>query len=148
MAISLERCGAVILCGGQSRRMGTCKARLTVEGEPVLHRLAGALSFFEERLLSANDAALGAGLSWTVVEDRFPGLAGSGASRCAAGIKERGAAVRVLRSAGFFGAGSPVPAGAVPRRLRCHGVPGRYRAAPSPVRDLHQADAARAGAAP
>lgn len=83
MAISLERCGAVILCGGQSRRMGTCKARLTVEGEPVLHRLAGALSFFEERLLSANDAALGAGLSWTVVEDRFPGL-GPGAGLHAA----------------------------------------------------------------
>lgn len=83
MAISLERCGAVILCGGQSRRMGTCKALLTVEGEPVLHRLAGALSFFEERLLSANDAALGAGLSWTVVEDRFPGL-GPGAGLHAA----------------------------------------------------------------
>ena len=83
MAISLERCGAVILCGGQSRRMGTCKARLTVEGEPVLHRLAGALSFFEERLLSANDASLGAGLSWTVVEDRFPGL-GPGAGLHAA----------------------------------------------------------------
>lgn len=83
MAISLERCGAVILCGGQSRRMGTCKARLTVEGEPVLHRLAGALFFFEERLLSANDASLGAGLSWTVVEDRFPGL-GPGAGLHAA----------------------------------------------------------------
>lgn len=83
MAISLERCGAVILCGGQSRRMGTCKALLTVEGEPVLHCLAGALSFFEERLLSANDASLGAGLSWTVVEDRFPGL-GPGAGLHAA----------------------------------------------------------------
>lgn len=83
MAISLERCGAVILCGGQSRRMGTCKARLTVEGRPVLHCLAGALFFFEERLLSANDASLGAGLSWTVVEDRFPGL-GPGAGLHAA----------------------------------------------------------------
>lgn len=83
MAISLERCGAVILCGGQSRRMGTCKALLTVDGRPVLHRLAGALSFFEERLLSANDASLGAGLSWTVVEDRFPGL-GPGAGLHAA----------------------------------------------------------------
>ena len=49
----------------------------------MLHRLAGALSFFEERLLSANDAALGAGLSWTVVEDRFPGL-GPGAGLHAA----------------------------------------------------------------
>lgn len=83
MAISLERCGAVILCGGQSRRMGTCKALLTVDGRSVLHRLAGALSFFEERLLSANDASLGAGLSWTVVEDRFPGL-GPGAGLHAA----------------------------------------------------------------
>lgn len=83
MAISLERCGVVILCGGQSRRMGTCKARLAVEGEPVLYRLAGALSFFEERLLSANDVSLGAGLSWTVVEDRFPGL-GPGAGLHAA----------------------------------------------------------------
>ena len=84
MAISPERCGAVILCGGQSRRMGRCKARLMVDGEPVLHRLAGELSFFEERLLSANDAALGADLlSWTVVEDRFPGL-GPGAGLHAA----------------------------------------------------------------
>lgn len=83
MAISLERCGAVILCGGQSRRMGTCKALLTVDGWPVLHRLAGALSFFEERLLSANDAFLGTELSWTVVEDRFPGL-GPGAGLHAA----------------------------------------------------------------
>lgn len=83
MAISPERCGAVILCGGQSRRMGRCKARLMVDGVPVLRRLAGELSFFEERLLSANDAALGAGLSWTVVEDRFPGL-GPGAGLHAA----------------------------------------------------------------
>ena len=83
MAISSERCGAVILCGGRSRRMGTCKALLAVDGEPVLHRLARALSFFEERILSANDAALGAGLSWTVVEDRFPGL-GPGAGLHAA----------------------------------------------------------------
>ena len=83
MATPAERCGAVILCGGQSRRMGTCKALLTVDGVPVLHRLAGELSFFEERLLSANDAALGAGLSWTLVEDRFPGL-GPGAGLHAA----------------------------------------------------------------
>ena len=83
MAISLERCGAVILCGGQSRRMGTCKALLPIDGEPVLRRLAGVLSFFEERLLSANDTALGEGLSWTLVEDRFPGL-GPGAGLHAA----------------------------------------------------------------
>ena len=83
MAIPAERCGAVILCGGQSRRMGTCKALLTVDGVPALHRLAGELSFFEERLLSADDAALGAGLSWTLVEDRFPGL-GPGAGLHAA----------------------------------------------------------------
>lgn len=83
MVISLERCGAVILCGGRSRRMGTCKALLHIDGEPVLQRLAGVLSFFEERILSANDAGLGAGLSWTLVEDRFPGL-GPGAGLHAA----------------------------------------------------------------
>lgn len=47
MAISPERCGAVILCGGQSRRMGRCKARLMVDGVPVLQRLAGELSFLK-----------------------------------------------------------------------------------------------------
>lgn len=72
MAFPIERCGAVILAGGQSRRMGTCKARLCIGGEPMLSRLSRQLSAFDERLLSANDPALAEGLSLRVVADRYP----------------------------------------------------------------------------
>lgn len=50
--------GAVILAGGQSRRMGRCKALLTVDGQTLLARTAQQLTAFSELLLSANDPAL------------------------------------------------------------------------------------------
>jgi len=46
--------GAVILCGGKSRRMGTDKARLTINGVPFLERIAFELREFEELLISVD----------------------------------------------------------------------------------------------
>ena len=69
MSISHNRCGAVILAGGLSRRMGRCKATLPVDGQSMLSRTRRELSDFDSVLLSCNDPALGAGFS--CVADRF-----------------------------------------------------------------------------
>lgn len=66
-------CGAVILAGGLSRRMGTCKALLTIEGETMLARLARQLDDFQEKLLSTNTPTLAEGLPLTPVPDFYPG---------------------------------------------------------------------------
>ena len=42
-----QQCSAVILAGGQSKRMGNCKALLEVDGQPILSRLCQELSCFE-----------------------------------------------------------------------------------------------------
>lgn len=73
MALSVKDCGAVILAGGQSRRMGQSKALLLWEGETLLSRLSRRLSLFDEVLLSANDPELGTGLPLRTVADRYPG---------------------------------------------------------------------------
>lgn len=74
MAISAKNCGAVILAGGQSRRMGRCKALLELEGETLLSRLAKQLGGFEELLLSVNDPQIAAGAPGRLVPDIYPGL--------------------------------------------------------------------------
>ncbi len=87
MPWTTKTCGAVILAGGASRRMGTCKALLKIGGETLLARLARQLATFEERLLSANDPALGEGLPLRRVADQYPGagpLAGLQAALSAA----------------------------------------------------------------
>ena len=69
MKLTTKTCGAVILAGGNSRRMGTCKALLKIEGATMLERTAMQLADFEEVLLSANDPALGEGLAVHLVPD-------------------------------------------------------------------------------
>ena len=73
MRVTKETCGAVLLAGGKSRRMGQCKALLEVEGETLLQRTVRVLSGFEELWLSANDPALADGLPVRPVADNYPG---------------------------------------------------------------------------
>lgn len=69
MAFPIERCGAVILAGGHSKRMGRCKALLVLQGETMLSRLTRQLASFPELLLSANDPELARGLPVKYVPD-------------------------------------------------------------------------------
>lgn len=71
MAFPIERCGAVILAGGQSKRMGKCKALLEVQGETMISRLARQLSLFSELLLSANDPVLARSLPVRYIPDIY-----------------------------------------------------------------------------
>ena len=72
MAVSKDDLAAVILAGGQSRRMGRCKATLALNGESMLRRTARCMEGFPELLISANDPALGNDLG-RVVPDEYPG---------------------------------------------------------------------------
>jgi len=71
MALTTDTCAAVLLAGGQSSRMGTCKALLTLQGETMVSRLCRQLESFQERILSANDPALSQGLPLKVVADVY-----------------------------------------------------------------------------
>lgn len=71
MAFPIERCGAVILAGGQSKRMGRCKALLPIRGETMLLRLMRQLSCFSELLLSANNPDLAQDLPLRYVPDVY-----------------------------------------------------------------------------
>lgn len=72
MSLALSQCGAVLLAGGRSRRMGVCKARLVLDGQTMLERTLAQLTGFSEVLLSANDPDLARGLAVTTVPDCFP----------------------------------------------------------------------------
>jgi molybdopterin-guanine dinucleotide biosynthesis protein A len=65
---------AVILAGGQSRRMGTDKSLLPIRGVPLIQHLARQLlPLFERVLISANDAGRYAFLQLPVIADLVPG---------------------------------------------------------------------------
>ena len=86
MPITKDRCTPVILAGGASRRMGTCKALLKIDGETMLARIFRQLSGFEQVLLSTGDPTLAEGLAVECVADLYPGmgpLAGLHAAFCA-----------------------------------------------------------------
>lgn len=89
MALSPKTCGAVLLAGGQSRRMGTCKALLMVGGETMLSRLARQLEDFDERLLSANDPLLAQGLPLKLIPDVFRGAGPLGGLHAALSVTEK-----------------------------------------------------------
>lgn len=65
---------AVILAGGQSRRMGQDKSLMSVGGEPLISRIAGQLApHFPELLVSSNDPWKYNFLGLPVVPDEVPG---------------------------------------------------------------------------
>ena len=65
--------GALVLAGGDARRMGgRSKALLLLEQRSFLARLEGSFSSFSEKLLSANSPDLADGTAFTVVADRIP----------------------------------------------------------------------------
>lgn len=62
---------AVVLAGGQSRRMGRDKAWLPVAGRPLIEHIVNQLRpHFEQILISANDLERFSGLGLEVVPDR------------------------------------------------------------------------------
>ena len=86
MPLTKDCCTPVILAGGASRRMGTCKALLKINGETMLSRILRQLSEFDRVLLSTGDPTLGEGLSVECTADLYPGmgpLAGQHAAFCA-----------------------------------------------------------------
>ncbi len=69
----MEEFGALVLAGGQARRMGgRSKALLLLEQRTFLARLEESFAGFEEKLLSTNTPALAAGTDFLPVADRFP----------------------------------------------------------------------------
>lgn len=75
--------GAVILAGGQSRRMGQNKAALTYGGQRFLEKIAEELSGFDEKLLSVADETQRTPPGFTPVRDTVPD-GGPMAGLCAA----------------------------------------------------------------
>jgi molybdenum cofactor guanylyltransferase len=66
---------AVILAGGDSRRMGRDKALLEIDGRPLIALIAGRLAeLFDEIVVGANRPADYAFLGRPIIPDREPGL--------------------------------------------------------------------------
>lgn len=83
MILSMQKVSAIILAGGASRRMGTDKAWLELDGVPLIARvLARVRELADDVLIAANDAARFNALRVRVVPDAFPN-AGPLAGICA-----------------------------------------------------------------
>jgi len=68
-----------VLAGGQSRRMGTNKAFIEVEGVPIIERVLAVLGeVFERRLIIADDVHLFHGLGATAIPDYYKGAGSLG----------------------------------------------------------------------
>lgn len=69
----------VILAGGQSRRMGSNKAFIEIDGVPIIERALGVFkAVFDDVFIAAGDVLLYANLDTRVVADVFPGAGGIG----------------------------------------------------------------------
>lgn len=65
--------GAVVLCGGMSRRMGSMKAMLPLGDTTFLERILIQLQDFDEVLLSVNGTEQGLPDGYPRVIDQYPG---------------------------------------------------------------------------
>jgi molybdopterin-guanine dinucleotide biosynthesis protein A len=65
--------GLIILAGGRSRRMGTDKALLPVQGRPVIERILHGLKGWGEPLVVTNRPEAYRHLGVPLVADRYPG---------------------------------------------------------------------------
>ena len=74
MGLRIEDCGAVILAGGESHRMGTSKPLLRIGGETIAARLARQFDGFPELWISANHPEIACDLPGQLVQDLDPGL--------------------------------------------------------------------------
>ena len=69
----VEKATAIIMAGGGSRRIGTDKSMLSIEGRPIIERTCERLGpCFEQILISANEADKFAFLGFEVVPDKVP----------------------------------------------------------------------------
>lgn len=69
----MAKLGFLLLSGGQSKRMGTPKALLEIDGKTLLETIALAGEGFEERILSVNDPAIPTPKGFIRCEDVYPG---------------------------------------------------------------------------
>lgn len=68
------KAGAIILSGGQSRRMGTNKALLPIAQKPSIERIKDELEkHFQEMILVCNDLEAYQFLNIKMVQDQYPG---------------------------------------------------------------------------
>lgn len=70
---AMARIGFLLLCGGQSKRMGSPKALLEVGGMRMLDRAARAGEGFAQRIFSANDDAVATPEGFVRCADVYPG---------------------------------------------------------------------------
>lgn len=69
----MAKIGFLLLGGGKSRRMGTSKAMLEIQGERLLNRVARAGEGFAQRILSVNDDELPTPEGFLRCADVYPG---------------------------------------------------------------------------
>ncbi len=70
----LENATAIIMAGGGSRRMGTDKSMLPINGRPIIENICEQLrGCFEQILISANEADKFSFLGFKVIPDKVPG---------------------------------------------------------------------------
>jgi len=71
--VLLEKATAILMAGGGSRRMGTDKSLLEIEGRPIIERTCEQLSAcFEQILISTNEVDKFRFLDFQIVHDKIP----------------------------------------------------------------------------